>query len=70
VDRGNSVIIVRRQDDGSWKIARLITHGDQPPISSKQSVFCPDKGPFLDASEAGPSAPGVVVLGWLERLPA
>ena len=34
-DRGNSGYIVRRQDDGSWEIARLTTHGDQPPASSK-----------------------------------
>lgn len=42
------MIIVRRQDDGSWKIARLITHGDQPPASSEKSVFCPDEGPISE----------------------
>ena len=39
-DRGNSVFIVRRQQDGSWKVARLIVarsipNSDLPPASSK-----------------------------------
>ena len=33
-DHGHSVIIVRRQHDGSWKIARLIANSDQPPHDS------------------------------------
>jgi len=34
-DNGKSVFIVRRQPDGSWKIARLIANSDQPPASSQ-----------------------------------
>ncbi len=34
-DRGNSVCIVRRQHDGSWKVARLIANRDVAPASSK-----------------------------------
>ncbi len=30
-DRGNSVFIVRRQRDGSWKVARDIWNSDNPP---------------------------------------
>lgn len=30
-DNGSYVVIVSRQDDGSWKIARLIYNSDNPP---------------------------------------
>jgi uncharacterized protein (TIGR02246 family) len=30
VDSGNSIWIVRRQDDGSWKIARAIWNSERP----------------------------------------
>ena len=34
-DHGHSVIIVRRQHDGSWKIARLIATRSQPTTNSQ-----------------------------------
>jgi ketosteroid isomerase-like protein len=34
-DHGHAVIIVRRQHDGSWKIARLIATRDQAPSNSQ-----------------------------------
>ena len=34
-DHGQSVIIVRRQHDGSWKIARLIINRSQPSTNSQ-----------------------------------
>ena len=34
-DHGNSVVIVRRQHDGSWKIARLIATRSQPTTNSQ-----------------------------------
>jgi len=34
-DHGNQVFIVRRQHNGSWKIARLIANRDQPPTNSQ-----------------------------------
>lgn len=34
-DERKSVFIVKRQPDGSWKIARLIANSDQPPASSE-----------------------------------
>ena len=32
-EKGKSIFIVRRQDDNSWKIARLIDNSDQPTQS-------------------------------------
>ncbi|MHC4688843.1 MAG: YybH family protein [Planctomycetota bacterium] len=34
-DHGHSVLIVRRQHDGSWKIARLIATRSQPTTNSQ-----------------------------------
>jgi uncharacterized protein (TIGR02246 family) len=34
-DSGNSIFIVRRQPDGSWKIARLIANSDQSAPSNQ-----------------------------------
>ena len=34
-DHGKCVVIVRREPDGSWKIARLIANSDQPPPQSR-----------------------------------
>lgn len=34
-DTGNSVFIVKRQDDGSWRIVRLIANSDQPPSADQ-----------------------------------
>lgn len=34
-DEGKSVFIVRRQTDGSWKIARLIANSDRSPASAE-----------------------------------
>jgi ketosteroid isomerase-like protein len=34
-DQGKSLFILRRQADGSWKIARLIANSDQPRPGSQ-----------------------------------